>query len=220
MKEHNYYKSHLSVTFIGLRCVKINDENNTSNLTIKSKTLKNHIKLSYRVTSCLDLILTFQNLTGPKIKNSGAYDSGVLNHHLTYVTVNISTARRESITLNVYKLDNLEALKQVLLKVSTENKIQQLQLNQKLIYSVNLFRDKRASTDITLILSIESRQLYPFSLLTHIPTKKLPRLSGKAPGPDNINLLHLKVIGPDTSGLYQFMKSSINQCKFPTEWKI
>jgi len=41
----------------------------------------------------------------------------------------------------------------------------------------------------------------------------------KASGPDNIEPDHIKAIRPHTSGLYNVIKSSINQCKFPIEWK-
>ena len=43
---------------------------------------------------------------------------------------------------------------------------------------------------------------------------------GKANGQDNIKSDYLREIGPENSGLYNVIKRSIQQGKFPTQWKV
>ena len=43
---------------------------------------------------------------------------------------------------------------------------------------------------------------------------------GKANGPYKIKSDYLKEIGPANSGLYNVIKRSIQQGKFPTQWKV
>ena len=44
--------------------------------------------------------------------------------------------------------------------------------------------------------------------------------NGKASGPDNIKSDHIKIIGPQLSGLYNVIKCSVKEYKFPSIWKI